>query len=353
MRVPHSTCTARLPNRTALFGCDPRALSGRWTTICEIFLPSRPISFPNPRVPCAAMRMLFPNSADAVDPAEVYADLPSTAGRPSVRLNMIVSVDGGTSWNGVSGGLGGPADKALFSVMRSLTDVVLVASGTMRAEHYGRPSSPNASRRLAGSGQRLVPPIAVVSQRCEFDWESPFFSEAVERPLIITVSSADASNRARAAEVADVVIAGEDLVDLSRCLELLGERGARAHPRGGRPDAERRARARRAARRTVRLAVAAARQRGCEAVPRGPRSTSSPAFDCARFARKTTTSSCGTDPAESNDDPCYTRVTHGNLDDGSQERYYHGTRADLSSGDLIEPGYRSNYGSQKQATTSI
>jgi rifampin ADP-ribosylating transferase len=30
------------------------------------------------------------------------------------------------------------------------------------------------------------------------------------------------------------------------------------------------------------------------------------------------------------------------------ERYYHGTRADLKTGDLIEPGYNSNYGSRKR-----
>ena len=82
------------------------------------------------------MRMLFPKNLDAVDAAAVYADQPMATGRPAVRLNMIVSVDGGTSWNGVSGALGGPADKALFRVMRSLTDIVLVASGTMRAEKY-------------------------------------------------------------------------------------------------------------------------------------------------------------------------------------------------------------------------
>ena len=39
----------------------------------------------------------------------------------------------------------------------------------------------------------------------------------------------------------------------------------------------------------------------------------------------------------------------GRLEDGSQERYYHGTRADLKPGDLIEPGYCSNYGSQRKA----
>ncbi len=40
---------------------------------------------------------------------------------------------------------------------------------------------------------------------------------------------------------------------------------------------------------------------------------------------------------------------HWCLDDASPERYYHGTRADLKPGDLIEPGYHSNFGSRKKA----
>ena len=40
---------------------------------------------------------------------------------------------------GVSGGLGGPGDKAVFSALRGVADVVLVAAGTVRAEHYGPP----------------------------------------------------------------------------------------------------------------------------------------------------------------------------------------------------------------------
>lgn len=32
-----------------------------------------------------------------------------------------------------------------------------------------------------------------------------------------------------------------------------------------------------------------------------------------------------------------------------RDRYFHGTRADLSPGDLIRPGYRSNYGSQRRS----
>ncbi len=37
------------------------------------------------------------------------------------------------------------------------------------------------------------------------------------------------------------------------------------------------------------------------------------------------------------------------MSDGTQERYYHGTRADLKPEDLIEPGYNSNFGSRKEA----
>ena len=174
------------------------------------------------------MRMLFPDCADAVDPAEVYADLPGADGRPSVRLNMIVSVDGGTSWNGVSGALGGPADKALFQVLRSLTDVVLVASGTMKAEHYGPavlPQTTQDARRKRG--QTAVPPIAVVSRSCRFDWDAPFFTAATERPIVITVTDAGTADRARAAQVADVIIAGEHDVDLTRAMHELGARGTR------------------------------------------------------------------------------------------------------------------------------
>jgi riboflavin biosynthesis pyrimidine reductase len=173
--------------------------------------------------------MLFPESIAVVDPRTVYADVPHNDLRPSVRLNMIVSVDGGTSWNGVSGGLGGSADKSLFAALRSLADVVLVASGTMRGEHYGPAvlgSMIQATRQQRG--QTPVPKIAVVSRTCQFDWSSSFFTAAVERPIVITVSSAPEADRTRAAEVAEVIIAGEDDVDLARAIGELGSRGAKS-----------------------------------------------------------------------------------------------------------------------------
>jgi RibD C-terminal domain len=121
------------------------------------------------------MRQLFPSPVDPVDPADVYGDPPRAGpgGRPGVRLNMIASVDGATTVAGVSGGLGGGADHELFALLRSLADVVLVAAGTVRAEGYG-PS-------------RV--PVAVVTRSCRLDWESPFFTAPVARPIVVTVAA--------------------------------------------------------------------------------------------------------------------------------------------------------------------
>src|SRR5256885_17220113 len=78
------------------------------------------------------MRELSPEAIAEIDALDAYAAPPAAGERPAVRLNMIVSVDGGTSWGGVSGALGGPADKALFAVLRSFADIVLVAAGPRR-----------------------------------------------------------------------------------------------------------------------------------------------------------------------------------------------------------------------------
>jgi riboflavin biosynthesis pyrimidine reductase len=176
----------------------------------------------------AAVRKLFPDAVTDVDPVSVYADLPHNEARPSVRLNMIVSVDGGTSWGGVSGALGGPADKALFSVLRSFADVVLVAAGTMRAERYGPAQMSEAMQEVRRTrGQAPIPNIAVVSRSCQMDWQTPFFTAAVARPLVITVAAASAIDRTAAAAVADVIVAGEHDVDLAAALDDLAARGAR------------------------------------------------------------------------------------------------------------------------------
>ena len=158
------------------------------------------------------MRQLLPTPVDPVDPLVVYGDLPVAQGRPAVRLNMIASVDGATTLAGVSGGLGGPADHALFAVLRSLAEVVLVAAGTVRAERYGPSSTP----------------VAVVTRSLRLDWDAPFFTAQLARPLVVTVAQAPPDQLARAAAVADVIVAGDRDVDLAAALAALGDRGFQA-----------------------------------------------------------------------------------------------------------------------------
>jgi riboflavin biosynthesis pyrimidine reductase len=175
------------------------------------------------------MRALLPEPFDTVDLEAAYSvpvELP--ADRPFVRINMISSLDGAIAVAGRSGLLGGPADHAVFHVLRSLADVILVGAGTVRAEGYG-PARIDPERRphRRARGQPEVPPIAVVTRSCNLDLTAPFFTEAEVRPILLTTVDADDSACARAAERADVVLVGTGGVDVTAALAALAERGAR------------------------------------------------------------------------------------------------------------------------------
>jgi riboflavin biosynthesis pyrimidine reductase len=174
-----------------------------------------------------SVRLLYPESLGEVDPLEAYGRLaPLVSGRPAVRVNMIASLDGASSAGGLSGALGGPADRALLATLRSLADVILVGAGTARAEHYGPARlSDRARARRRALGLSEVPPIAVITRSCRLDWATPFFVAAEARPVVVTVAGAAESDRHQAAEVADVVLAGDHDVEMERVLAALAERG--------------------------------------------------------------------------------------------------------------------------------
>jgi riboflavin biosynthesis pyrimidine reductase len=172
------------------------------------------------------MRALLPVPRDDVDLVEAYAPSPAHGGRPFVRCNMISSVDGAIAVRGRSGMLGGDADRAVFSALRSVADVVLVGAGTVRAEGYGPARLGEESRRArAARGQAPVPPIAVVTRSGQLDWSSPFFTAAEQRPIVVTSTGANAESVAHARAVAEVIEAGRDEVDLVRAVRELHARG--------------------------------------------------------------------------------------------------------------------------------
>jgi riboflavin biosynthesis pyrimidine reductase len=182
------------------------------------------------------VRALLPVPADVVDPAEAYAaDPPGPPRGPRtpdgvfVRCNMISTFDGAISLQGRSGSLGGPADRRVFQVLRSLADVVLVGAGTARAEQYGPARLDGALRaRRTREGRTAVPPIAVVTGSGNLDWSSPFFTDAEVRPIVFVPRPAAAAVRERAGGAADVVTAGEDRVDVRRALGHLADSGLRS-----------------------------------------------------------------------------------------------------------------------------
>ncbi len=173
------------------------------------------------------MRRLLPAPAGEVDPADELTELerPPPPGRPWVMVNMVVSVDGAAAVDGLSGELGGDADREVFLTLRGLPDAIMAASRTVKAEDYGpaRPSDHvRAERRRRGQSE--VPPIVVLSGSVSFDWEHRFFSEAVAPPLIVTTTDADQERVDAARRVADVIEVGTGTVDLTRALAALRER---------------------------------------------------------------------------------------------------------------------------------
>ncbi len=173
------------------------------------------------------MRSLFPEATERVNLVEMYSrDMRARNLQSMVRVNMISTLDGATSFGGRSGPLGGPGDKLLFSVLRSLADVVMVGAGTARAEHYGPVKLPAEVQRMREArGQPPVPPIAVVTRSLNINWESSLFRGGEPRPIVITPDTAGAEAAAAAGPRAEVVMAGAGGVDLRAALAALAQRG--------------------------------------------------------------------------------------------------------------------------------
>ena len=170
------------------------------------------------------MRRLWPDPAELDDVAALVAGeaRPAPDGRPWVLVNMIASLDGAISIAERSGGLGGPADKAMFSALRGVADVILVGAGTARAERYGPARPSEATRRARRErGQPEVPRIALVTRSLDLDLSTPLFTEAERPSILITCASADVDRQAAAAKVAELIVVGDDAVDLGAALTAL------------------------------------------------------------------------------------------------------------------------------------
>lgn len=147
--------------------------------------------------------------------------------KPHLRVNMVTSLDGAAVLDGKVGALTGPADQQLLKTLRCLADVVLVGAGTIRDEMYGPITLADETWReyRLNAGYTEVPGLAILSRSLDLDPSWAMFTQAETRPIIITCTKADQGRQDALSEVAELVYAGEDDVDLGRALQELHDRG--------------------------------------------------------------------------------------------------------------------------------
>ncbi|MFI0349249.1 dihydrofolate reductase family protein [Actinomadura sp. 9N407] len=159
------------------------------------------------------MRRLLPEPAADTDPYEAYE-----AEGPVLRIGMVMSADGSvTDAEGWTDGLGGEADFRVFRTLRALAGAILVGAGTIRTGRVG-PARLRADLRERRGGPPA--PIVVVSRSLDLDWSLPLFTEA-ETPTIVVTSRAARDRHAARIKDVEVLVAGEEDVDLPAAVREL------------------------------------------------------------------------------------------------------------------------------------
>ncbi|MBF6217618.1 pyrimidine reductase family protein [Nocardia abscessus] len=163
--------------------------------------------------------------------AQLYA-FPTDRDAPWVRANFVSSIDGAATSGNLTEGLGTPADRTVFMLLRELAEVIVVGAGTARAENYGGARTDPARRRahhergIGGHPDGAPPPIAVVTASAAIEPGARLLTDTQVPPLIITTATAPADRKQRLADAgAEVIEAGDIVVTPSGLLRVLAERG--------------------------------------------------------------------------------------------------------------------------------
>ncbi|SHG37466.1 dihydrofolate reductase family protein [Geodermatophilus nigrescens] len=169
------------------------------------------------------MRRLHPDPAGDLSDGDLADAYRLPPGR-SLRVDFVTSLDGAIAVGGRSAGLGSPGDERVFRTLRALADGVLVGAGTATAEGY-RPvdADPAVAALRSSLGRPAGAPVVVVSRRASL---APDGRLAVPSTVLVTCAAAPAERRAAlAAAGVDVLVCGDDDVDLPLALDELAGRG--------------------------------------------------------------------------------------------------------------------------------
>lgn len=123
-------------------------------------------------------------------------------GRPYVAVNMISSADGKASAGGKSGVIGGEVDRELFIQLRTQVDAVMVGTGTVRSEGYGRLVRRPELRELRERRGLDPDPLAVlVSRSMDLPIDAPLLQDPDSRVVVFTNSDREIEDVAAQVEV--------------------------------------------------------------------------------------------------------------------------------------------------------
>lgn len=150
--------------------------------------------------------------------------------------NFVSSADGAVELAGRSRGLSNSVDQAVYPIGSRLADVIMVGARTAMIEKFtGIAPDDELVELRTRHGLAPVPPIAVVTSGRSLPPEAPVITEVHAPTIVITCASApQAVLETWAAAGAEVLIAGEDEVDLASAMNDLAARGlGRVHCDGG------------------------------------------------------------------------------------------------------------------------
>ena len=124
------------------------------------------------------------------------------ADRPYTIANFVSSADGRAAFHGRSRELSDPGDRQMFHGLREHVDAILVGTGTLRAERYGRMiRDPERRHRRAASGLSPEPLGVVFTRSGAVATDIPLFADPAARLVVFTPTPLDTSSLAAQVEL--------------------------------------------------------------------------------------------------------------------------------------------------------
>lgn len=177
------------------------------------------------------MRLIWPpeHAGRVLDDDELEDLYSYPDGRRWLAVNFVASADGAVEVGGQARPLSTPPDREVLQLGSDLADVLLVGSTTAMIENFhGVHPGPQTRARRRRHKLADVPPTAVVTTGRGLPADAPVITRAEVPTLVLTCEAAPADvRRSWQLAGADVVVAGEESVDLPAAVDALTDRGLR------------------------------------------------------------------------------------------------------------------------------